>query len=510
MNKRFTYPLFGIVFLAVIFVTGCRKLDKLDDMKAVNYDAEFAIPLFTAKASFQDVLENFDSTTSIYFDENDIIHLKYTGDVAAETSTDIFNVINAANGVPIPLLDTVTSLSFNLPNSIDVDFAILKTGTLQWGYNSEHDEDIIVRFWVPNAIKDGVPFEVIRPLPPNGFFYQQPAVDLSGYKLISENDSISIHYEAYRVDSGYTDTLANFFIILDDFFASYVEGYLGNDIYEFDRDTIEIDVFDNWTRGDVFFYDPLITLRVDNSFGFPVRSQTNLMKILTVDGDSLSLTSDFITNGIDFAYPSLDEVGEVKTTFFDFNKDNSNIDVVLGAGPVAVDYDIDAVPNPDMDTSVRGFMTDTSAFIVQVEVDLPIHGSASGFEARDTFEINFEEFNKVDDVEFKVISENGIPLDVGLQIYFADENGTVLDSLFTPTQNLLDAAPVDSEGLPTGITDKTIFTNFDANRFEDIKTAKYLYLSVSFSTANNGETIVKILSSQEVDIRMGMKIGVSK
>jgi len=236
----------------------------------------------------------------------------------------------------------------------------------------------------------------------------------------------------------------------------------------------------------------------------------NIMDIITIDGDKLPLESNFITDGINFDFPSLDEVGEVKTTYFNFNKDNSNIDVILGAGPVAVDYDMDAVPNPDMDTTIRGFITDTSAFVVQVAVDLPIYGTASGFEARDSFKVSFDEYNDVDDIEFKIVSENGIPLDVGLQIYFADQNGTVLDSLFTPAKNVLEAAPVDAEGLPTEKAEKTIFTSFDATRFEQIKSAKFLYLSTAFSTADNGGTVVKVLSTQDVNIRMGMKIGVGK
>ena len=112
-------------------------------------------------------------------------------------------------------------------------------------------------------------------------------------------------------------------------------------------------------------------------------------------------------------------------------------------------------------------------------------------------------------MEFKIISENGIPLDVGMQIYFADQNGTVLDSLFTPGVNILEAAPVDGTGIPTAISEKTTFTTFEGERFKKIKTAKQLFLRSSFSTFNNGEAMVKILSTQEVKIRMGMKIGLS-
>jgi hypothetical protein len=128
---------------------------------------------------------------------------------------------------------------------------------------------------------------------------------------------------------------------------------------------------------------------------------------------------------------------------------------------------------------------------------------------RDTFSINFDNYREFNEVEFKVISENGIPLDIGLQIYFADQNGIILDSLFTPAGDIIAAAPVDvSSSLPVGVTEKITYTTFDGARFDHIKTAKKLFMRGSFSTINNGTTNVKILSSQKVEVRMGMKIGI--
>ena len=506
MEKRIIKVIAGCIIFGVLIFASCKKVDSLDDLKVVNYDAEFAIPLFNAKTSFSDILEKFDEDTYVQVGPNDLITVFYKGDVAGRSSTDIFDTLNAYNNLPYPILDTVYPLPFSVPNSIDIDYAILKSGIFKYSFQDTISGPITVKVRIPNLSYDDVPFE--HTFTSTGPIFALPAgtFDLAGYKITPENDTIKLHYEAYKDDT-MKIVLPVFFIQIDQFETSYVEGYLGNDIYELERDTIVIDFFENWTRGDVYFADPKINLTVDNSFGFPVRSKTNVLNVFTVDGDTLPLMSDYLDN-INIDYPTLNEVGETKTTHFDFNVSNSNIDEILGAGPTAVDYDLDAVANPDNDTAIRGFATDSSMFSVQVEVELPMYGSASGFEARDTFGINFDNYQDFNDVEFKVISENGIPLDVGLQIFFADENGVVLDSLFTPSQNILQAAPVDGEGLPTAIAEKTTFTTFDGLRFENIKAAKLLFLRASFSTVNNGETLVKILSTQEVEIRMGMKIGV--
>ena len=520
MEKRIFKVLAGCAILGVLMFTSCRKLDKLDNLKVVNYDAEFAIPLFKAKASFDDILEGFDEDTKILIGPDGLITVYYKGDVAGRTSTDFFATLIPFFGLPIPIPDTIYPLPFNVPNSVDIDYAILKSGTFDFGFIDTLDADGTTELTVtlPNIVLDGEPFKFTKTYTTtfddgNDFIsIGSGPFDMTGYKIIPTDDTIKIHYHAHRLDynqTPYFDTLSIFAVTIDDFQTSYVEGYLGSDIYELEPDTIVIDFFENWTRGDVYFADPKINLYINNSFGFPVRSKVNVLNVFNVDGGVDTLESDYL-NDINVDFPSFSEVGETKTTFFDFNKDNSNIDVILGNGPVAIDYDFDVVANPDSVTSNAGFMTDSSYMNVLVEVELPMYGAASGFEARDTFSINFEEYQDFDEVEFKVISENGIPLDVGVQIFFADQNGTLLDSLFTPSAKILEAAPVDGEGLPTAITEKITFTTFTGERFEKIKTAKKAFLRTSFSTINNGGTFVKILSTQEVEIRMGMKIGVSE
>lgn len=489
-------------------ITACNKIDDLDNLEVVNYEAEFAIPLFQGKASFQDVLEKFDDDTFISILPDGLIQLNYKGNVVATSSADIFGNLPA---LPFPVLDTLVGLEFNNTENLDVDLAILKSGFLDWGYQALHGEPLEVTVTIPNATRDGEVFQRTRSHSAGVQLHIEPAIDISGYHIVPTNDSIFVRYQAFRPNVGYADTLTNFFIRFTDFEASYVEGYLGTDLYELPRDTIEIEFFENWTRGDVYFAEPKIKIGVENSFGFPVRSKTNILSILTFDGDSIGLESPFIDDGIDFDYPSLDEVGEVKVTNFFFDEENSNIEDIIAEGPVSVDYDLDAIPNPDQDTAIRGFLTDSSYFRVQVEVELPVFGTATGFEARDTFSIDFnDQEENVDYVEFKLIADNGIPIEVGIQAYFADESGNILDSLFLENESILSAAPVNGNGEVTDRSEKITFSTFDTERFSNIRSAKNVFLSARFSTVNEGSEDVKIYSDQDVNFRMGMKIGVKE
>ncbi|MEM1321984.1 MAG: hypothetical protein AAGG75_17120 [Bacteroidota bacterium] len=500
----------GLVFL--LLFSGCQKFNDLSSLETPDLDAEFAVPLFSTQTSIQDLLESFDEETFITVMDDGQIVLNYKGDVIARNSFELFDVLTTFDGIPLPIFDTLTALPFELPNEVDIEYAILKTGTLSWFWESQHEEDVTFRFFIPSVLDDnGEMFEIIE----NATYTAGEPVrggrigfNLAGYRVEPEQDSLYVGYELIR-ENGMRDTATNVFMLISNFTTSYVEGYLGNDIYELERDTIEIEFFENWTRGEVYFAEPKVLVTVENSFGFPVRSKTNLMNVITVNGDLLPLRSEFVDNGIDIDYPRLNQVGETVTTFFTFDKNNSNLDSILGAGPVALDYDLDALPNPDGNTSIIGFMTDTSRFRVQLEVELPIYGTTSGFAARDTLQISFNDYDDVDRAEFKLVAENAMPLAAGIQLHFADANNQVLDSLFIEEQIVIEAAPVDSDGNANDIAKKETFIAFDNTRFEKIKTASQVFLTVAFSTYNNAQIPVRVLSDQQVQIRMGMKVGLN-
>ena len=503
----FTPRLTAVLFLVLTIGMACSKFDDLD---VGEREAEFAIPLFSTEVSLQDVLENFDSTTFITVDADNNIVMNYKGDITARNSLDIFETLRRYDNLPLPVLDTLFALPFDIPNGLDIDFGVMKSGMVDWKWLSDHQEDIQVTVTFPNVTDpDGNVFTHVEDRKYSGtqLISIQGPFDLTGYTIRPEQDSFYVRYQVYRKDAMYNDTLSVFLMTIRDFTGSYVEGYLGQELYEIDRDTIEIDFFENWTRGDVYFADPKIKLTVQNSFGFPVRSKTNLVNVISFDGSVLPLRSDFIQNGINIDYPDFNQVGETIETVFFFNKDNSNIDSIVSFNPVAVDYDLDALPNPDGDTTIRGFVTDSSFFKSQVEVELPIYGKAVGFTAFDTIDVSFSEYDEVTKAEFKIISENEMPLQVDLQILFANSNNEVIDSLFQNQIAVIAPADVDGDGNSLGAKENINFVEMGTERFSKIRSANRAFVRASFSTTNNGQESVRVLANQSVSVRMGMKLG---
>lgn len=497
---------------AVALIASCKQVEEFQDVDIVSGDAEFAIPLMKANVSIQDLLENFDDFTYIEIDSTGIIHLRYKGDVLTKTSKENLDSAEAKIFPIIPLEDTIFALPFSQPQELEVDRAVYKSGKVSFWAKSDYDGPIDFTLYILQATKNGqvaTVHEVFNSPTTgiNGVHFSAASVDVSGYDLIPDNDSLYVRYVALGVN-GERLKLDEVYLISENVHFSYIQGYLGTQVHKGKRDTIQIEFFENWTQGDVFFEKPKIDIYIQNSFGIPTRSDIEVFEILTADGNHLPLESDFIDEtGIDFPYPALDEVGETKDTTFTFDEANSNIEDVLGSRPVALDYKVNAVTNPDSLSNVRGFVTDSSYYRIQVEVDLPLHGRASGFGVVDTFDLDFGSYDDVKEAEFKLVADNTMPLDIDAQIYFLDENGVALDSLFSGgRERIVKSAEVNAAGEVVIPVSNATFSTFPAARFDKILTAKKLALQAFFSTTYEGQQSIKVFADQKAEIRMGMKL----
>lgn len=511
MRKR----LLPLLVAATLGLGACSQFEELDNLEGIRHEAEYLVPLVDSRLTVQELVDGIEGDAELYVDSDGLLHLTYTGDVITQTASELFASINESLPPVIPVSSPRMGLPFSTPEGVEVDRVDLLAGQLIYYFESTSDQQVDVTITFPQVRRgqEVLRFRHTMPAysgtgnPPAATNFLFPA-DLEGYSIISEQDSIYIEYEA-RDASGNDRPLSQFLVRVQDLVFTYAEGYLGNQVYSGGRDTIAIDFFDDWVRGDVYFEDPRITFNVENSFGVPTRSIVNLFNVITVDGEVLSLESPLIDEGVDFLYPGAGEVGAIKRTSFSFTRENSNVDLLLGAGPVAIDYDIDALTNPESDRSIRGFITDSSYYKVQVEVDLPLYGRAADFIALDTVDIDFSAYEEVDYAEFKLVADNHLPLNVDLQAYLLDDTGMVLDSLLESRQRVVGAAPVDGEGIAREPATTITFAPFSAERFGAVKNARRLALSAGFSTLEDGKRSVRVIDGQDVRVRIGVKLGVS-
>lgn len=503
---------FILLLSALLLISACSKLNNLEDWEVSNYAPELAFPLVNTSTTLQEILQSVEDLSSIVVDPNGQIRFRYIGDIITRTSDEIFGTLTSALPPLVPVLSKKMPLPFNLPNGVKLERVDLKQGDIAYYVENPNTEPISLKMTIPQLLKNGQPYSFTTDIAgysgsgarPSATNQLSPA-SLVGYSFIPKNDTVYIEYEA-KTPAGTSVNAGLFFLRITNLKFSYAEGFFGSLLYEGGRDTVKIDFFENYIKGDIYFADPKVSFFLENSFGIPARSIVRDFKVFTVDGKQLALESVFLRNGIEFPYPTINEVGQSKRDTFTFNKTNSNLDILFGSGPTAVAYDVDAFTNPNGNTGQKGFITDKSFYRVQVEVELPLYGSVSNFVAQDIYNIDLEKFDKVKELEFKTVADNEMPLDIALQGYFLSSTGQVLDSLFQGAAQIVPGASTNAEGNSTTPGSKTTLVKFEEIRFARIRTAKKLRLEayISTQTSNPGKS-VRVLANQQLKIRIGAK-----
>ena len=524
MYKRLSLPLVLAIALGISLWSACKKSD-FDNVELGDHTSEFAFPLFTTDLLLQDLLfgllNDTLSTDTIFVNDDNTFTLFYSGDVAEKPASDIFKFLDGA--VPIPLTDSVIINPIQAPGGVTIRVADILTGTIGFIINNTTPDTLKGYFEIPQMTLGGIPFTFPFVAPPNGTWNSGP-VSLAGYHLASTSNELTFRYYAYKPDGTRikipTPNIFDVLAITLNLKFSYVEGYWGFQWYKLTRDTIEIDINQTELKGDLKIKSPKVTMRISNSWGFPTRGQIKYLSFIGQNGEEIPLMSMGVFEQEDsffykdFAYPSwaLGEVGQTKFTDITLDETNSNIVDIFNSQPTRLIYEVDGISNAQLDPNLIGFITDKSSIKLQLRVEMVLEGSVKNFGAEQTMNIDFGEFGSLDsadieDVEFKLVTENGAPISAAMQIYFRDAAQNYIDSLFVGgPKEVIRSAPVNGDGVSTGITRTEEFIPMTAAQFDRIRTAKDAFLKTSFTTANQGSTFVKLLATDKIVIKMGIKV----
>ncbi|MEO0731423.1 MAG: hypothetical protein AAFZ52_01210, partial [Bacteroidota bacterium] len=239
-----------------------------------------------------------------------------------------------------------------------------------------------------------------------------------------------------------------------------------------------------------------------NSFGVPARALVDVLDVLDVNGEVIPITGAAVESGFDFDFPTTP--GDTAETIFVFDRINSNIDEVLSARPVALDYEVNALINPAGDTTVTGFLTDTSAYRARVDVDLPLYGNATDFRVQDTFSIDLlDRYEDVTGVTFRLTTKNGLPLDLDLVGTFIDSLGNAVVDLANGEVALLRSSALDAAGNPVGVETVSNDFSFADERLTALRSADRLVIDLAVSTSGGGTPFVRVADDQELTVLLG-------
>ncbi len=507
------------VLLLVSLWAACKKSD-FQDPELADHSAEFAFPLFTTDLLLQDllsqVLNDTLSNDTLAINPDGTMTLYYTGDVAEKKATDIFDFFADKF---VPMTDSLENYPLALPDGVTIKQAKLKAGTLNFVINSTLSQTVTGYFEIVQMTKNGQVFKQPFMALANQVWQSGP-VDITGYELNTGSNELTFKYYAYlpdgtRINFPPAGLLPAVLIPFAGLEFSYFEGYFGYSTYPLTRDTIEININQTDLNGNVQIKNPRITMRINNSWGFPTRGVVRFLSFIDKNGNEHKLETHgvFLNDSlIDFPYPKLNEVGQTKFVDITLDESNSNIAAIFNSQPTRLVYELGGISNAAQDPNIIGFLTDSSKISLQLRVALVLEGSAVNFGSDQTLDLNFGDYSELDttkirDAEFKLVTENGTPISAKLQMYFLDENSNRIDSLFSNgPQDLLQAAPIDAEGKAIGTTRIEHFIPMTAGRFDRIRRAKKAFLQTAFTTAENGTVPVKLIASNKATIKMGLKV----
>ncbi len=513
---RFFLP---AIILTGVYFSSCKKND-FEDTQLADHSAEFAFPLFTTTLNLKDlmlkVLNDTLSGDTLLVNPDNTMTLYYTGDVVEKPATDIF--ADFAGGI-FPLSDTISNSPIDTIEGVTIYRADLTKGRIGMTIFNVSSDTLTGTLRIPQMTKNGQVFVYPFVAPPLGTFVSPP-IDVTGYTLQSNSNTLQFIYAAYkpngtRVKVELSPGIPGIYVAFENLEFSYLEGFWGYQEYSLVRDTIEININQTNLVGDVRIENPKVTMRISNSWGFPTRGKIKYLSFIGQNNEEIPLVSSvFPDSTVDFNYPSYaaGEVGQTKYTDIYLDETNSNIAQIFNSQPKRLIYELDGISNAQNDQSIIGFLTDSSVISLAMRVELLLEGSARNFGAEQTLDLNFGDFGDIDttnieEVEFKLVTENGTAVSTTLQLYFLDDAGQAIDSLFTGEPRfIMKAAPINSEGVATGTTRTEQFVPMTAARFTRVRESKKAFLKTAFTTAQDGNIPVKLLATDQTTVKMGIKV----
>lgn len=493
-----------IVAMCLFTLMSCTDIDLNQDFELDTSEVELALPLFNSELSIPAIADVSNINGNIEVLENGTIQVNYLGHVVEQSSTQIFPPIPGI--FDLPIIDTVQKIQLPANAQDQVSKAIIGHTNIEFSFGINTKEIVEIEVTLPELSLNGTVFK--KTLTIDNRNGDQPtissgSISIEDYTLLPINNQLTLRYKAIN-EEGQSMILPMATIGFDVFSFRYVEGIFGERTFDIQGDIITIDLFSKWISGGIDFKDPKVTLVVDNSFGMPTESKVNFMDIITLEGETLSLESPLLNSGIEFEYPPVEEAGNVKKTTVVFDKTNSNIQALFSEKAGKVSYDIDALINKGRPQKPV-FLTDSSYFRIQVEVNLPIVGKVNDLVLQETTDLDLSSYDKVSSMKLDHTISNGFPMDMIIQVYFDDETGMALDSLYHNRGLPIEAASLGQNGIVNNPHNVEGTTIIDADQMEIIKKSISVRVVGRFDTQRYEES-VRLLDTYYLAITMGAKI----
>lgn len=517
----------------VVVASSClEEIDDLDKLAEYTWNPQLAVPLANSNFSFGDFVTNFDSLTQVSVDNEGLISILYHTDFISARGSDIFTDLGqtltldtVSASIPdillsqLPVLGSITftqdiTVALNSPSGEAIDSVWLNSGNLiiniDWGFATAGSFTITL-----TSVSSNSRTVLINNNFTSADFMFSDNIDLSGATLdLTDNgvtsNTFSFSLEITLQDPGAPVTSGDFNLTFD-FQNPVFKGIFGNlgankDIFSA-RDTIDLKFFDNIKGGTFRLENPIFNFTFKNSYGLPIAVILGNLEMSSLINGTGQLTGSIADplNPPTITAPDFSGIGTDAITILEVNNTNSNVADLLAILPNKLIYKFEGKLNPGA-VVPQNFVLDTSNVKIGLDVELPIHGRINNLEARNEFEFDGETFNDIDLALFRIVTDNGFPFEVDIQVYFLDSTNTVIDSLVTTDPVFISAAPVDAGGIVTQSIVKTTDIELSESKLNNLENStKIIVVAIMNSNPADPTLSVKVLDTYKLQINIGVQ-----
>jgi hypothetical protein len=533
--KKYLLVFYILLVSIVIAFQGCVK-DKINLNQSGNnsISPQYAGALVYSSLTLKDIMNNTNKNGQLTTDSTGFVTLVYKGNLFSLKAADVVTIptqtpvngnttlsaieITALNALPpggtITFSDS-SLVSFQTGGSAQVDILNCKTATLALNLNYNIKDNAVIKVTIPGATLNGVVFtQTIQATYVNSPVNLIENYALDGYKIDMTNgntthDVIKIRYDITITKSANTSSIGEGVAFSETFSnVTYnsIIGYLGQQFLSPNTDTIPITIFKNSIIGGGATFNivnPLIKVFLTNSYGLPISAHFNTFEGYSPGQSTVAITG--APNPIPIPTPTT--IGQSAIDSFKLDNSNSNIVSLINNFPKNVIYNVSSQSNP-LGPVYNNFITDTSQFKIDMEIDLPLYGTVKNFMFQDTVAYSFNtNTDLVKSITVRAYIDNGFPIDVDMRIAFVDSAYNVIDELINPPYQLvMPSASIGSNGMVTSSTSSSHDFTIPSTVIPQLNKVKHILIGAVANTINGGTTNVKIYDFYHLDVKLGVNV----
>jgi hypothetical protein len=468
------------LFLVAIFFSSCLKdtADELSGIKGIKASNEFSMPLVNMTMGMKELYESALSGADVHEDANNLLVFTYqSGDTVPTAPFPPFPAVAVNYNIQLPaaaiqVFNFTDSFEVNIDSSLTLPTAgneqikliKVKEGSFSITVTNAFRHNAIVSISYPGISKNGVPHvdNIVLNYDPNNFPLSiTHTLNLADYDIDFSKGGTSFNEIAfsYKVSlkriPGNSTTTTDFLGIGQNFqivSQSKTIGYLGKFPIITAHQSQDIDLFTAGINGKILVNDPRLVLRIFNSYGIPITGRIYNLRIITVDSQYFPVVIDQFRDTFSFQKPT--NPGDIAVSEYRIDNTNSNLDDAINSGPSHIEFDIEFVANYN-DIIQDNFLIEGSTFRTEIDFQLPMDIKILDYEVeeRSTLSLSDLSIKGAESATFFVKTENGLPFDVAMQMYFVTDtviagvrdSNFVVDSLFSHAL-AIPGAVVDGNG----------------------------------------------------------------